>query len=358
MDTTDKAITFDDEGICNHCRAYEAVERDTPPLAERERRLKSLVERIKKWGRGKRYDCIVGMSGGVDSSFLAYIAKSRGLTPLAVHVDAGWNSELAVKNIEDLVKALDLDLMTFVVDWKEMQDLQTAFLKSGVANQDIPQDHAFIAGLYRIASKHRIKYVLSGGNLATEGILPKSWGYNALDLRHLKSIHKRFGKRRLSKYPTINFFQHYIYYRYLKGIRKVRLLNYIDYNKEEAIRILKSKFGWRYYGGKHFESRYTKFFQAYYLPEKFGYDKRRAHLSSLIVSGQMNRDNALREMETNCYPDNNLHEDRAFIIKKLGLNEEEFEKIRVSPNRTYEDYPSIEALFRLKDRTKGILARF
>ena len=357
MDTSDHAITFDAEGVCSHCRAYEAIERKTPPLNEREHQLECLVERIKKEGRDKSYDCIVGLSGGVDSSYLAYVAKSRGLRPLAVHVDAGWNSELAVKNIEDLVKALKLDLITFVVDWKEMQDLQAAFLRSGVANQDIPQDHAFIAGVYRIANKQRIKYVLSGGNNSTEGILPESWGYNALDLRHLKSIHRRFGLRGLSKFPTINFFQYYIYYRYLRGIRTVRILDYIDYNKQQAIDVLSEKFGWRYYGGKHFESRFTKFFQAYYLPQKFGFDKRRAHLSSLIVSGQLNRDTALKEMERDAYPDDKLREDRAFVIKKLGLTEEEFENIRTSPNRTYDDYPSSEALFRLKERAKNILAR-
>jgi N-acetyl sugar amidotransferase len=357
MDTTDHAITFDEDGVCNHCLAYDAVERGMPPVADREQQLQSLVDRISDSGRGKDYDCIIGMSGGVDSSYLTYVAKSRGLRPLAVHVDGGWNSELAVKNIENIVKALDIDLITFVVDWKEMQDLQVAFLKSGVANQDIPQDHAFVAGVYRTAIKHDIRYVLSGGNNATEGILPQTWGYNALDLRHIKSIHRRFGSRPLSKFPTINFFQYYFYYPFIKGIKTAQLLNYIDYNKEAAIDFLSSEFGWRYYGGKHFESRYTKFFQAYYLPDRFGYDKRRAHLSSLVVSGQMDRDAALQEMQRDIYPDGKLEEERLFIIKKLGISEEEFEEIRVSPVKTYSDYPSSEKLFRLKDRAKSILAR-
>lgn len=357
MDSTDYDITFDDEGVCNHCRDYEAIERAQPPLAERERQLESLVAKISQAGKTQDYDCIVGMSGGVDSSYLAYLAKSRGLRPLAVHVDAGWNSELAVKNIESLVKALDIDLVTFVVDWKEMQDLQVAFLRSGVANQDIPQDHAFIAGVFRIASKHRIKYVLSGGNNSTEGILPESWGYSALDLRHIKGIHKRFGRGRLSQYPTINFFQYYIYYPMIRGIRTVRLLNYIDYRKQEAMEKLTADFGWRYYGGKHFESRYTKFFQSYYLPQRFGYDKRRAHLSSLVVSGQMERSAALDEFAEPGYSPEALREERAFIIKKLGISDEEFDKIQRSPKRTYKDYPSSEALFELKDRAKSILAR-
>lgn len=357
MDTTDEAIVFDDKGICNHCRDYDAFERARLPQADLDIQLDSLVEHIKKVGRGKTYDCVVGVSGGVDSSYLAYLAKSRGLTPLAVHVDGGWNSELAVKNIESLIKALDMDLITFVVDWKEMQDLQAAFLRSGVANQDIPQDHAFVAGVYRIANQHGIKYVLSGGNNSTESILPESWGYNSLDLRHIKGIHRRFGSGRLSNYPTINFFQYYIYYRYLRGIRTARLLDYIEYNKENAMHVLQADFGWRYYGGKHFESRFTKFFQACYLPEKFGYDKRRAHLSSLIVSGQLDRDAALSEMDADIYPDGKILEERAFIIKKLGLTEEEFEAIRVSPNRTYHDYPSSEALFRLKDRAKSIFGK-
>ena len=266
MDTTDASITFDRQGVCNHCHYYDALVGAMPPPAEREQQLQALVETIKRAGRGKDYDCIIGMSGGVDSSYMAYLARSLELRPLAVHVDAGWNSELAVSNIEKVVKTLDIDLLTFVVDWKEMQDLQAAFLKSGVANQDIPQDHAFTAGVYRTASKHGIRYVLSGGNFSTEGILPKSWGYNALDLRHLKAIHKRYGKRRLSRYPTINFFQYYVYYPLIRGIKSLRLLNYIDYNKADAMEVLTQKLGWRYYGGKHFESRYTKFFQSYYLP--------------------------------------------------------------------------------------------
>ena len=357
MDTTDESISFDEDGVCNHCRSYEAIENAMPPLSEREEHLRRLVDEVKKTGKGSRYDCIIGMSGGVDSSYLAYLARSRGLRPLAVHVDAGWNSETAVKNIESVVKALDIDLFTYVVDWKEMQDLQAAFLKSGVANQDIPQDHAFVAGVYRTASKHGIKYVLSGGNNATEGILPKSWGYNALDLRHLKAIHKRFAKRRLSRYPTINFFQYYFYYPYIRGIRSARLLNYIDYNKAEAMKLLKEELGWRYYGGKHFESRYTKFFQAYYLPQRFGYDKRRAHLSSLIVSGQLDRESALKEMEQPSYSAEELREEKAFIIKKLGLTEDEYESIRQEPKRTYRDFPSSAFLFDLKDRGKALLGR-
>lgn len=355
MDTTDQDIAFDDEGVCNYCRAHEAKDRCRPPLAEREKQLESLVHKIKRSARRKRYDCIVGMSGGVDSSYLAYLAKSYGLRPLAVHVDAGWNSELAVKNIESVVSSLDIDLVTLVVDWKEMQDLQAAFLKSGVANQDIPQDHAFTAGVYRMASKHGIKYVLSGGNYATESILPNSWGYNSLDLKHIKAIYKRFGNSRLSKYPTINFFMYYIYYPLVRGIRTVRPLNFIEFNKAAAIDHLATEYGWRYYGGKHFESRFTKFFQAHYLPEKFGYDKRRAHLSSLILSGQIGRDAALEEMEQEIYPDGKLHEERAYIIKKLGLTEEEYEKIRLSPNRSYRDYPSGAALFRLKDHAKRLI---
>jgi len=357
MDTTDESISFDDNGICNHCRSYEAIENSMPPVSERKEHLQRLADEIKKAGKGKRYDCIIGMSGGVDSSYLAYLASSRGLRPLAVHVDAGWNSELAVNNIENVVKALDIDLFTYVVDWKEMQDLQAAFLRSGVANQDIPQDHAFVAGVYRTASKHGIKYVLSGGNNATEGILPESWGYNALDLRHLKAIHRRFGSRRLARYPTINFFQYYIYYPYIRGIRSARLLDYIDYIKADAMELLTNELGWRYYGGKHFESRYTKFFQAYYLPKRFGYDKRRAHLSSLIVSRQLDRATALEEMDKPSYTAEELRAEQAFIIKKLGLSDDEYESIRMEPKRTYRDYPSSAFLFELKDRAKGLLGR-
>jgi len=356
MDTTDPEISFDERGICSHCRNFEEnIRKDWHP--DDQEQLRIIAESIKAEGEGREYDSIMGLSGGVDSSYLAYQAKRLGLRPLAVHVDAGWNSEIAVKNIENLVKKLGFDLHTYVVDWDEMQDLQASFFRAGVANQDVPQDHAFTASLYREALKKGIKTILSGGNIATESILPPAWAYNAMDLRHLKAIHKRFGKRKLKTYPTINFFQYYIYYPYIRRIKTVRLLNYLPYNKEEAIRTLESELGWRNYGGKHFESRFTKFQQAHFRPIKFGYEERKAYLSSLILSGQMSREDAIKEMEKKIYSEDQLQEDQLFVIKKLGLSKNEFKEIMAMPNKTYRDYPSNSSLFRLKDRLKGALGK-
>jgi N-acetyl sugar amidotransferase len=357
MDTSDPEISFNDEGVCNHCDRYDAVVKNMAPLDVREKQLEAIFASVKASARGQDYDCIVGVSGGVDSSYLLHLAVKSGLRPLAVHVDAGWNSELAVKNVESLITTLGVDLFTFVVDWEEMRDLQVAFLKSGVANQDIPQDHAISAAVLSTASKHGIKRILAGSNWSTESILPNSWGYNSRDLRHVKAIARRFGKQKLKKYPTLSFFQQYFYYPYVKGIRTVRPLNFISYSKADAMKVLQDDYGWRYYGGKHYESRFTKFFQAYYLPSKFGYDKRRAHLSSLVVSGQITRAEAMTELEKEIYPAEQLLEDKAFVIKKLGLSESEFDAIKSAPNRSYSDYPSSAAFFRLKDRAKAYLAR-
>ena len=341
MDTSDPEITFDERGYCNHCNGFfENAPKVWFPNEEGTKKLQAIVAEMKRYGQGKDYDCILGLSGGVDSSFLAYKAKQLGLRPLAVHVDAGWNSELAVQNIENIVKKLDIDLFTCVIDWEEMRDLQLAFLKSGVANQDTPQDHALFAALYRFAIQNKIKYVLSGSNNATEFILPSSWGYDAMDSFHLKSIHKKFGERSLQTYPTVSFFSLYIAFRYIYGMEIITPLNYIPYNKSEAIQILEREIGWKYYGGKHYESRFTKFFQGYYLPQKFGYDKRKAHLSSLIVSGQISRDDALKEMEKEAYPVDQLAEDREFFIKKMRLTEQEFSDLMSVPNTNFSVYPS------------------
>lgn len=349
MDTTDPDISFDAEGVCNYVRHYE--EKIAPILspspAKNAARI-SLINKIKEDGRGKEYDCLVGISGGVDSSYLAYYLKHvAGLRPLAVHLDGGWNSELAVKNIEDVLTKLGIDLYTYVVDWEEMKDLQVAFLKSGVPNQDVPQDHAIIAILYKTAAEKGIKYIISGHNYSTESILPKAWGYDAMDSTHLLAIHKRFGKlKRLVSYPIISFVDYYFIYRYIKRIHSIRFLNLIDYNKQEAMSLLQSAYGWRYYGGKHYESRFTKFFQSYYLPERFGYDKRKAHLSSLIVSGQLSREEAILELERPLYESSELEEDKEFIRKKLELTEAEFEDILKMPIRTHKDYPSNEKIYK------------
>ena len=350
MDTTDPDITFDKNGVCHYVGYFK--NKIQPILAEspdKQAALQELINQIRRSGNGKEYDCIVGISGGVDSSYLVYYLKVIAkLRPLAVHFDSGWNSELAVKNIEGILKRLDVDLYTYVVDWEEMKDLQVAFLKAGVANQDIPQDHAIIATLYRVAREKKIEYIISGHNMATESILPRAWGYDAMDTVHINGIHKRFGRiKKLKSYPLINFINYYLISRYILKIQSVRFLNLINYNKAEAMKLLEDKYGWRYYGGKHYESRFTKFFQSYYLPARFGFDKRKAHLSSLIVSGQMTRDEALKELAKPLYDKAELEEDKEYIRKKLSLTKEEFDRILSQPIKTYKDYPSNEPIYKI-----------
>lgn len=347
MDTTDPDITFDDAGRCSYCTGFDKQIRPYwKPDAKGARELASIVARIKHEGQGKQYDCIIGISGGVDSSYLAAKVVEWGLRPLAVHVDAGWNSELAVKNIDQIVTKLGIDLVTHVVDWENMKELHLAFLRSQVANQDIPQDHAYFAALYHYATQAKIRYVISGTNFATESILPQAWGYDAMDATHVKAIHKRFGTRKLDQFPIISFFDYFIRYPKLLGMQVVDPLNYMLYDKAAAIDYLEREFGWRYYGGKHYESRWTRFFQGHYLPKKFGYDKRKAHLASLVVAGQMTREQALAELEKPLYTDNELAEDKAFVAKKLGLSVGELEAFIDAPPRHYSEYPTHERTFR------------
>jgi N-acetyl sugar amidotransferase len=356
MDTSDPEIAFDSNGVCQHCREAEAMLGRLPRGAAAECMLAETVEEIKRAGAGRPYDCIVGLSGGVDSTYIVYRARQLGLRCLAVHFDSGWNSELAVKNIEQTVRILGVDLYTFVCNWDEMRDLQLAFFKASVPNCDIPQDHAIVAALYKVAKKLKIKTILTGNNLASESILPRAWVYNYLDLRHIKSVLRRFGHGRLRDYPRQNFFDYYLFYPKLHGIRSVRFLNLIEFNKERAIGELQTQLGWRYYGGKHYESVFTRYFQGCYLPKKFGYDKRRAHLASLIVSGEITRDQALAELQSNPYAESALaREDHIFVAKKLGLTPEEFSAIIAQPNRRHLDYPNRAWLDRLKDRVKRAL---
>jgi N-acetyl sugar amidotransferase len=355
MDSSDPDIVFDENGVCNHCKIL-MDRRDNYWLPDErgQAKLDELLGQIRAKGAGKEYDCLIGVSGGVDSSYLLLKAKEEwNLRLLAVHVDAGWNSELAVRNIELMVSKLGIDLHTIVVDWEEMKDLQVAFLKSGVQNQDIPQDHAFFAALYKEAGRQRVPYVLTGGNYATESILPSAWGYSAGDLVHLRAIHKQYGKRRLRKFPQIGFF--YFNY-YLPKVLKTRIVAPLDlmpYSKRMAIAELERRFGWRYYGGKHYESRFTKFFQAYYLPTMFGFDKRRAHIASLIASGEITRDEALREMQKPLYEPAELEKDKEFILKKLGLTPEAFQELLDAPKHSHRDYPTNEWMHKLRWATSN-----
>jgi N-acetyl sugar amidotransferase len=356
MDTSDPEIVFDGEGRCQHCTHYfhrVATEVHTGP--EGQRRLEAVVERIRERGRGRDYDCVVGVSGGVDSTYVAYVVKRRlGLRPLAVHFDNGWNSELAVDNIKRALQSLDIDLLTYVVDWEEFRDLQLSFLKASVANCEIPTDHGIQALLWNTAAKHGIRYVIGGGNVRTEGLLPMSWGYYSQDLRHLEAVHRRFGTRPLRSLPKLGLAR-YLSHVFVRGIRLIPVLNYVDYDKREAMATIERELGWRYYGGKHYESIYTRFFQGYILPRKFGYDKRRAHLSALVCAGEITREAALAEMQRDPYADNNLREDRAFVVKKFGLTDAEFDALMALPLKSYRDYPSNAFIF---DGLSGLRARF
>ena len=359
MDTTDPEIKFDDNGNCNHCNsALELAKKTWFPDENGEKILNKIFDTIKEEEREKEFDCIVGLSGGVDSSYLAYLTVKKGLRPLVVHVDCGWNSEQAVKNIETIVKKLNIELHTFVVNWEEMKDLQRSFFKASLPEQDIPQDHAIFAALYNFADKNNIKYVLNGYNFATESILPRAWGFQAMDYRHLKSIHKKFGEKELRDFPHLNFFQRYIYFTLIKKMSIIYPLNYINYRKSDAIQLLNRDLGWQYYGGKHYESRFTKFFQSYYLPIKFNFDKRRAHLSSLIISGQITRNDALNMMMEEMYSDDEIAYDLEYVAKKLDWSVQEFKNIIDLPACRHLDFPSNDNLFRFGIKSKIFLKYF
>jgi N-acetyl sugar amidotransferase len=359
MDTSDPKISFDDHGNCSNCNsALELAQKTWFPNESGEKYLNELFEKIKLEEKDKEFDCIIGLSGGVDSSYLAWLTVKKGLRPLVVHVDCGWNSEQAVKNVESVVKKLNIELHTFVVNWEEMKDLQRSFFKASLPDQDIPQDHAIFSALYKFAEKNNIRYVLNGLNFATECILPEAWGHQAMDYRHLRSIHNKYGGMKLKEYPHVTFFQRYIYFTLIKRMIIINPLNYINYNKEEAIEILKNELGWQYYGGKHFESRFTKFFQSYYLPLKFKFDKRRAHLSSLIISGQISRNEALNTMKEDLYSEKEINFDLEYVAKKLDWSEEEFRAIINQPPASHHDFPTNEYLFKFGLKFSKILKKF
>jgi aminotransferase len=361
MDTTDPRITFDAHGMCSHCTEFDAVTRKGWHPDEKGRAMwKRIVDEMRAAGKGRDYDCVLGLSGGVDSSYLAMKANEWGIRPLVVHVDAGWNSELAVANIEKIVKHCKFDLHTHVVDWEEMRDLQIAYLRAGLANQDVPQDHAFFANMYHFATKAGIRYVLSGGNIATEGIFPHAWQGPAMDAINLKAIHRRHGERPLRSYRTVSFFDYYINYPFIRRMRVVRPLNYMPYDKAAAIDELQRVVGWRSYGRKHGESLFTKLFQNYYQPAKFGYDKRKPHLSSLIVSGQMTREQALQELAKPLYDPDELELDIAYFCKKLRISRAQFDAFITNPPGYYEDYPNwlgryraLKSLQKIVNRVRG-----
>jgi len=353
MDTSDSNITFDARGWCDYCNNYyksilpnwHTDSRGAASIAEQ-------VARIKKDGQGRDHDCLIGISGGVDSSYVTYLAKSKlGLRPLLFHVDAGWNSQQAVNNIEKLVDGLGVDLHTEVVNWEEMKDLQLAFFKAQVPHIDTPQDHAFFASLYNFAARHKFKYILTGANYSTECVRePLEWHYHASDLRQLKDIHRRFGTRPLKTFPMADIFTYKLYYRFINGVRIVKPLNHVPFHKEEAMQELVDKFGWQKYAHKHYESRFTRFYEGFWLPKKFGFDKRRAHFSSLILTGQLPRADALERIASPAYNPDNLAEDFEYVATKLDLTVAELQQIMEGPNKSYKDYSNAMSIIELGTR--------
>lgn len=350
MDTSDSQIVFDDHGVCDHCNGFQQdVLPSWHPDEKGKTMFREVVERIKREGQGKPFDSIIGMSGGLDSSYLLHLAVTEfGLRPLVFHVDGGWNTDIAVNNIQMLVDKLGLDLYTEVINWEEMRDFQLAFFKASVPHLDIPQDHAFVATLYHFANKHKIKYILNGGNYATECVRnPLEWLYYGTDMAQIHDIHRRFGTRPLKTYPFSGVLFHKFYLRYLKGVQVVKPLNWLPYTKEIAITTLSEKYGWRPYPQKHFESRFTKFFEGYWLPTRFGYDTRRVQFSSLILTGQMTRAEALEKLKQPAYDPNSIDEEFEYIATKLGITVDELRHYHTMPKKTYKDYRNQEWLFDL-----------
>jgi len=342
MDTTDPNIIFNDFGesdyYLNFCRNILTKWNNTDNGLSK---LMKIANKIKNEKKGNNFDCIIGLSGGLDSSYAAYIAKEiMGLRPLIFHVDAGWNTDQAVSNIEKIIEGLKLDLYTEVINWEEIKDLQVAFLKSQIPDQDLVQDYAFFSSLYKFAKKNRIKYILTGGNFSTECCRePEEWGgYAGIDKKLVNDIHKKFGKIKLKSFPLIDIFTYKIYYKYIYGMKVINPLNYIKYLKKDAENILNEKYGWTKFKHKHHESRFTRFYEDYWLPRKFGFDKRKAHFSSLILTNQMTRDEALERITKPELDEQILINEFNFIANKLDLTVEELQEIFNGENKTYKDF--------------------
>jgi len=352
MDTSDVFISFDENGFCNHCTEYLGkLPGKIIPGEEGRKLLYEVIDKIKIAGKNKKYDVIMGLSGGCDSSYVAYVAKEFDLRVLVVHLDNGWNSEISVNNIEKCINYLDADLYTHVIDWEEFKNLQLAYMRAGVIDIEALTDHAIRAIIYKLTNKYKIQYNLSGANFTTEGILPASWVYNKLDYKNIKAINERFGTRKIKTFPAMSFLE-YLYYRAFTRITPVDVLNYVDYNVDRAIADMESGMGWKYYGGKHQESIFTKFYQGYILPVKFNVDKRTAHYSSLICSGNMTRQEALAKLEKPVYNEAELANDKEYVLKKLGLNETEFNTIMKSAPVSHLAYPNNDSLFKMFSKLK------
>ncbi|EAM2803312.1 N-acetyl sugar amidotransferase [Salmonella enterica] len=342
MDTTDPNIIFDDKGECDYCSNYENNILPTwKKGSSSEYFLSQIASKIKADAKNSDFDCIIGLSGGLDSSYAAYIAKEKmGLRPLLFHVDAGWNTDQAVGNIEKLIEGLGLDLYTEVVNWEEMKDLQLSFLKSGIPDQDLVQDASFFSALYKFARQHRIKHVITGSNYSTECCRePEEWGgYLGIDTLLFNDIHKKFGTRQLKSFPLVDILVYKLFYQKILGMKVHHPLNLVPFNKKNAENELKEKFGWQPFQHKHHESRFTRFYEDYWLPRRFGFEKRRAHFSSLIMTGQMTREEALERISKPEMDEHFLKQEFEFVAHKLGITVDELQQLFDMPKKTYKDY--------------------
>lgn len=359
MDTSDPNIVFDENGVSDYYHNFQNTILPTWDTKEKGHAdLMKLAEKIKKDGKNRDFDCIIGLSGGLDSSYAAYVAKEiMGLRPLLFHVDAGWNTQQAVGNIEKLVNGLGLDLYTDVINWEEMKDLQVAFLKSQIADQDLPQDYAFFSGLYKFARKNKIKYVITGSNISTECCRePEEWGgYAGIDTTLVKDIHRQFGTRPLKSFPLIDILEYKIYYRYVLGMQVAKPLNLLPFIKTEVEDLLETKFGWQRFQHKHHESRFTRFYEDYWLPQKFGYEKRRAHFSSLILTGQMTREEALDRISRPEMDEQFLRQEFEYVANKLDLTVSALQQIFEGENKTYRDYKNKKWIIGLGTKVMALL---
>ena len=358
LDTSYPGLTFDGDGICSQYWDYEKVVKPNwHPDEVGHKELQYRVESIREEGRGRDFDCLLGLSGGVDSSYMLHVmVKEFGLRPLVFHVDGGWNSELSVHNIHVMVDKLGLDLYTEVINWEEMRDFQLAWFKAGVPHLDIPQDHAFVAVLYKFAEKYGIKTILNGGNIATECvIMPFQYYYWGTDMTHIRDIIDRYGTVPMRSYPFSSVYRHKLYLPYLKGVKVFKPLNFMPYTKQLAVNILQREYDWKPYPQKHFESRFTRFYEGYWLPTRFGFDVRRCQLSSLILTGQMTRDEALKILENPPYDEESVKQDFEFVATKLRITPEELRGYHKMPKRYYWDYRSQHRILSMIERTVSLL---
>ena len=358
MDSSDPGLRFGEGGTCSHCLAFERFVKPSWEAALNDPwRLHRQVEEIRRSNSKRGFDCILGLSGGLDSSYMLHLMVTEyGLRPLVFHVDGGWNSELSTHNINCLVDALNIDLYTEVINWREMQNFQLACFRAGIPHLDMPQDHAFVATLYRYAEENGVKVILNGGNYATELVLPpKEYYYYGTDMRQIRDILGRFGSVPMNSYPFSSVFRHKVYLRYVKRVRVLKPLNQVRYVQREASSLLQETYGWRPYPQKHFESVFTRFYEGFWLPQRYGFDVRKAQLSSLVITGQMSRVEALEKLNSPTLDNQQIAKDFSFVASKLGISEDELRSYLEMPKFTYRDYRNSSALIELGARLSRML---